>query len=624
MPLVDNAWYIDAGDGSTTGWWAVPVWNNNGGAGRAWTAGQIVRQSGTPTVGNERCFVCVVAGTGGTGADPLTVFTRGNKIADGTATWQEATGIAALNGDLTNTPNWTTIKNTAIVLGQVIKRNNGASYQICTTAGTAGNAAEPSFSDTAGTTTADNTVTWTSLGVVGGFTIWGAPHARWSNAGTTNWGQAGNWFYMSNTSVDTRAAALTLTFPGTMAAVSKTISCDKLAAPPQSANIATGAKIVTTGNNAINLTSSGLYAKGIEFNIGTGAVTAGIAVLCPGGDIVFDDCTLKKLGTSSNANAISVTPNTGQTGSCHWRNVTVQVSNTADSIAARDAVTFIWEGGSLVGATQPTAIFQNNAGFLRGGGPCSIIGVDFSLATNAALVGASSMEAHFSFDKCKLPSGWNQPTSNLTGESYVNVIDSDSSAGVTSAYRYQQNGSQSPETTIVRTGGASEDGTGVAMKIATASSANWAVPFYSLPIVVPNSATGSAITISFYGTGASIPTNAELWFEVGYSGDAASTKGSIATTGTADILATGSAYSSDGSTWGGGSAPFVMSATFTPQIKGPLTVTFKGAGASKTWYIDPKPAISGVSFTNVSGVGTGALLNERFNGLPASRVMLGM
>ena len=50
---------------------------------------------------------------------------------------------------------------------------------------------EPSFSDTAGTTTADNTVTWTSLGVVGNFTAFGAPHARLNAAFTATWGESG-------------------------------------------------------------------------------------------------------------------------------------------------------------------------------------------------------------------------------------------------------------------------------------------------------------------------------------------------------------------------------------------------------------------------------------------------
>lgn len=51
----------------------------------------------------------------------------------------------------------------SVGLGLIVKRANGASYQIVTTAGTTG-LVEPNFSDTRGVTTADNDVIWTSLG----------------------------------------------------------------------------------------------------------------------------------------------------------------------------------------------------------------------------------------------------------------------------------------------------------------------------------------------------------------------------------------------------------------------------------------------------------------------------
>ena len=166
MALVDNVWYVNFGNGTSTGYYAVTVRPQN----TAVAAGVLRRQFTAPTAGNERVFVCIVAGTTANVTDATWVLTRGAKTTDGTATWMECTGQAGLNGDLTNTATWAQVKAaTPAVLGQVIKRSNGASYQICTTAG-AMSASEPTFSDTAGVTTTDTTAVWTSLGAVGNFT----------------------------------------------------------------------------------------------------------------------------------------------------------------------------------------------------------------------------------------------------------------------------------------------------------------------------------------------------------------------------------------------------------------------------------------------------------------------
>ena len=212
MALFDTTWYANWGDGSTTGCWAVTARPQN----TAVAAGMVRSQFTAPGNFSERCFVCIVAGTTANITDATWVLTRGAKTTDGTATWQECTGQAAVNGDATNTVNWTTVKNQSVTLGQIIKRNNDASYQICSTAGTTGNGSEPSFSDTAGTTTADNTVTWTSLGVVGNFTAFGAPHARLAAAFTATWGDVGDKFFIGDNCAETSSSNTSISSPGTV------------------------------------------------------------------------------------------------------------------------------------------------------------------------------------------------------------------------------------------------------------------------------------------------------------------------------------------------------------------------------------------------------------------------
>src|SRR3954470_14971670 len=103
MALVDNAFYVNFGNGSSTGYYAVTAWAT----GATIAAGAIRRQLAAPAVGSERVFVCIVAGTTHATTEPTWVITRGGKTTDNTVTWQECTGIAALNGDATNTPSWT-------------------------------------------------------------------------------------------------------------------------------------------------------------------------------------------------------------------------------------------------------------------------------------------------------------------------------------------------------------------------------------------------------------------------------------------------------------------------------------------------------------------------------------
>jgi hypothetical protein len=69
-------------------------------ASTAYTVGQIVRQLGTPTSGNERCFVCTVAGT--TAATEPAWLTTGkaknSTTVDNTVTWTECTAQELYQG----------------------------------------------------------------------------------------------------------------------------------------------------------------------------------------------------------------------------------------------------------------------------------------------------------------------------------------------------------------------------------------------------------------------------------------------------------------------------------------------------------------------------------------------
>lgn len=180
------------------------------------------------------------------------------------------------------------------------------------------------------------------------------------------------------------------------------------------------------------------------------------------------------------------------------------------------------------------------------------------------------------------------------------------------------------ETTIIRTGGATDGGQGVSHKIVSSANANFVQPFTGLPIVIWNEST-SSITVTLYGVwgSGSLPNNDEVWFDAEYLGSSLTPLGSFVTCAKADPLASAAAQGSDTSTWGGSTTAFKLQVTFTPGMKGPITIYPKVGKASTTLYIDPKPEISGISVSRSFALSPGIIANEMFAGMPRSRVQLG-
>lgn len=621
MALVDNAWYVNYGDGSAgagkKSYWDVAQWA----ALTVYAAGALIRQLAAPAVGSERVFVCVVAGTS-LASEPTFTLTRGAKTAEAAGpTWQECTGIAALNGDVTNTPSWTIsatppggVKNTSVTLGQVIKRDSAASYQICTTAGTAGNGAEPSFSDTAGTTTSDNTVTWTSLGVVGNFGVLAAPHARLQAAFAANWGQTNNSFFLGDNHAETQSSNMTLTSPAGTAGtgIAFVYSFNHSGSVPPTSPTS-GASISTTAAATLTFLRSQYY-RGVTFNFGSGANSSSVNFNVDQCQYVFTDCAFAKLATNSNAGAYTIG---GSGNSCEiiFGNTTVKFGNTGDSIKLLSS--FIWTAtpSAIQGATIPTTLFNPSA-FI--GTSVSVLdGVDISALGSGAILGSSAQSGIFRMNECKLGSSWPLPSlASFSNAGLIfDAVNCDSGATNYFNARATTKGSHVQETTIVRTSGATDGTTPVSLKIVTTALSKWVSPFISQPITIWNDST-SSVTVTMYGIwgGGAVPNNDDIWMLVEYLGSNSSPLGSFATTTKASNLATGSAHTSDSSTWGGSTTPFKMSATFTPQQKGPFTITIKAAKISSTFYIDPKPEISGVTVSKSEVLAPGVYTNELSSG----------
>lgn len=182
------------------------------------------------------------------------------------------------------------------------------------------------------------------------------------------------------------------------------------------------------------------------------------------------------------------------------------------------------------------------------------------------------------------------PTYRGGTKTFVSISDS-----ANTTYRqeiYDYTGTLTTDTTDIRAGGASDGTTPIAWKVATTAGPTWWDPFECFEIVKWCAVTGSPITVSIPILSNASLTNAQIWPEVSYLGNSTCPIASLASGGTANILAAGTAWPGDSvSSWTttGVSGPVkqTISATFTPQQVGYVRVKVKVAAPSLTVRIDP-------------------------------------
>jgi hypothetical protein len=587
MALVDTTWYTNFGNGTSTGYYAVTVRPQN----TAVAAGVLRRQFTAPAVGSERVFVCIVAGTTANVTDATWVLTRGAKTTDGTATWMECSGQAGLNGDLTNTATWVQVKAaTPAVLGQIIKRSNNASYQICTTAG-AMSATEPTFSDTAGVTTTDTTAVWTSLGPVANFTGGQAPHARFISALASNWFASGNTVYIGDNHTETGATSPTAT-----SALMARILCHNHSGsyPPTAGDIMAGASISGSATFTISLIGS-FYVYGIKF-IETGAPSNfAIAAVSINQEnwSYFDNCAVE-VGAGSSGFSLGATSTAW--GIIVFNNTTVKFASTGSYIRIQ-CVQLLWQNTGQIlaaGSSIPAVLFQPSTSLMFNN--ITLEALDLSQLTGSLVPTLNNMLGPIVVKDCKLNAALSATTPTNAGL-IVQLIRSASDATAYKSSRIAYEGTETTETSITRVGGATDPAGQVqARKIVTTANAQWLRPYKAEPYAVWNAITGANITVTVYGTGASLPNNDDIWLEVEYLGSSTTPLGTIVTTTKANLLTAGSAVASDSSTWsGGGGSPFKLTKTLSspqPAMAGYIHARVRAAKASATYYIDPQIYLS--------------------------------
>lgn len=402
---------------------------------------------------------------------------------------------------------------------------------------------------------------------------------------------AGGRSYASDNHAETQASAMTLASPGTTASPTEVICGDDAAEPPTA--VTTTATVTTTGNSAITFTGSA-YIFGITFRCASGGF-GDINLLVSGANhkLVLVECELELANTNTLSDIfVGGATSTVNTHRIEWLNTDIRFGAAGQGIDVQGAELF-WRGGTVLG-TAPTTLFTP----LSNGTVVPRIdcrGVDLSPLGSNTLInvsGASRLEVDFI--NCKLGASAVITTgawASRTG--YVRLVNCDSAD---TNYRYllsTYHGDISHETTIVRTGGASDGTTPFSRKMVSTANTKFYSPLEGPWFEFWNETTGSSVTAAIEIVTDNVTlTDAEAWVEVEYMGTSGFPTGSFANDRAADILATPANQTTSSEAWTttGLTTPVkqVLSKAVTPQEKGWIRARVCLAKASTTLYACPK------------------------------------
>lgn len=426
--------------------------------------------------------------------------------------------------------------------------------------------------------------------------------SNWANAFTTlttafATEAAGDTLYVAHDHAESTAAAITLTSSGTVSNPTKVVCVNRAGSvPPVSADRRATAQVATTGASSITFNGFTHY-DGIIFVAGSGAVSLNIII--PGTAQNwhrFDNCSLRLGSTASTPKILF--GNSGSVGGANveLNNTTVSFGNASQSI--ENTAVLKWrDTPSAVIGTVPNLLFNVVASGSRGAST-ECIGIDLSaIGSGKTLVAAGTVVTAntFKFVDCKLDAAVTKSSvPSSAGSTEVDFIRSGASGVNYTVFRHRISGTLDHETTIVRTGGASDGTTPIAWKVTTTANCNYSMPFQCPPIAIWNDTTGSPVTATVEGIwgGGAVPNDDDVWVDVEYLGDASSPQGSFVNDGKADLLASAAGQTSSSETWGGSTTRFKLAVTFTPQQKGWIYARVKCAKASSVFYVDPLITLS--------------------------------
>jgi len=411
---------------------------------------------------------------------------------------------------------------------------------------------------------------------------------------------AGDRIFISQVHAESTAAAITIDIAGTLASPSQVLCANDGAEPPTA--LATTGTITTTGTSAITITGT-FYWYGTALLCGSGAVNLTLAIgEGTSSHQVYEDSLFHMVATgATGVIRLGSTTTAGET-SIECRNCTFRFSNTTHGLRLVNAKGLIRGGGLHASGSAITTLIKNLSG--NSGDQWVVQGFDASsgaASMNLLLSGADNAGTMILRD-CKLPASW---SGSLLGGAPLHMgfraemYNCDSADTNYRLWIEDYSGSIKHETTLVKTGGASDGTTPLSWKMATGADAEYpTIILKSGEIVRWNETTGSAITVTvdiLHDSVTNLKDN-EIWLEVMYLGTSGVPLGAFVDDAVADVLAAAADQAASSATWTttGMANPNKqkLEVTFTPQEKGFIHAVVHMAKASYTVYVDPVQQVS--------------------------------
>jgi hypothetical protein len=360
--------------------------------------------------------------------------------------------------------------------------------------------------------------------------------------------------------------------------------------------VTTGAEIKTTGNYTIstNTTGQGLLFDGLSFVSGDTATGASAIIIGQNAAraVRYKNTTFDLRSTSSNSIGAA------NVGRALLENCWAKFGNSAGAITPGNF--FKWTGGGLLSSSSGTTLVNAAAGVKIELSNLDLSGAPTTLNVfgNLSVIGCTA-----TISNSKMPDSWtgsvssSEPTSPSTRVSLYNCDSADTN------YRLiikDFSGSIFSETTIVRTGGATDGTTPISWRMVCNSNANDSLyPLISDPISVWNETVGSALTITVEIVHDSVTAleDNEVWVDVEYLGTSGRPLGATVSDQRADVLTTAVAQTSSSEAWTttGLTNPNKqkLSVSITPQEKGFITArACLAKAAAYTIYVDSKITVT--------------------------------